>query len=58
MVTVGVPYDNGDIALTINAGGIPFEVNDQFTIRIGNLERPRYVYRAADDCIQDLFGEY
>lgn len=56
VVTVGVPYDNGDIALTINAGGIPFEVNDQFTIRIGNLERPRYVYRAADDSIQDLFG--
>jgi hypothetical protein len=56
VATVGVPYDNGDIAFTITAGATPFAAGDTFIIRIGNLERPRYVFRASDDSIQDLFG--
>ena len=54
--TVGVPFQNLDIGFTITAGVTPFAVGDTFTIRVGNLERPRYVFRASDDSIQDLYG--
>lgn len=54
--TVGVPYLNSDIGFTITAGPTPFVVGDMFTLRVGNLERPRYSFRAADGSIQDLYG--
>jgi len=54
--TVGVPYLNADIGFTISAGLTPFTAGDTFTLRIGNLERPRYSFRADDDSIQDLYG--
>lgn len=55
-VTVGVPYDNGELSFTITAGSTPFSVGDSFTIRVANLERPRYVFRDTNDAIYDLFG--
>lgn len=54
--TVGTAYLNEDIGFTINVGSTPFAVGDAFTLRIGNLERPRYSFRAADSSIQDLYG--
>ena len=53
---VGTPYANGLISFTLSAGSTPFEAGDTFTIRIGDLEVPRYVYRDADNNITDLFG--
>lgn len=55
-VTVGVPYSNSEISLTINAGTLPFTAGDQFLVRIGNIETPRYVYRNEADEIFDLYG--
>jgi hypothetical protein len=52
----GAPYDNGEIGFTITSGSTPFSVGDTFVIRVGNMERPRYVFRAADTSIQDLYG--
>jgi surface protein len=54
--TVGKPYINSYIGFTIAARTTPFEVGDTFTLRIGNLERPKYVFRAEDNSIQDLYG--
>ncbi|MBT9137484.1 MAG: hypothetical protein DDT31_00015 [Syntrophomonadaceae bacterium] len=56
LATVGLPYLNADIGFTINAGTTPFVSGDTFTLRIGNLERPRYSFRAIDGSIQDLYG--
>lgn len=55
--TVGVPYDNGQVAFTITAGPAPFTVGDTFLIRIGAFDHPRYVYRdPATERVVDLFG--
>lgn len=54
--TVGVPFDNGDLSFTITAGSEPFVVGDTFIVRVGNLERPRYSFRATDESVQDLYG--
>ncbi len=57
VATVDVPYDNGDIAFTINSGVAPFSAGDTFIIRVGNLERPRYVSRDTEtENIYDFFG--
>ncbi len=53
---VGVPYSNADFSCEITAGADPFDVDDTFLIRIGNMETPRYVYRNADAAIYDLYG--
>lgn len=53
---IGVPYTNADLSFTITAGALPFNIDDTFLIRIGNLETPRYVYRNADAAIYDLYG--
>jgi len=54
--TVGDLYTNSDISFTISAGSTPFEIGDKFTLRIGNMERPRYAFRAEDNTVQDLYG--
>lgn len=55
--TVGVPYDNGEVAFTITAGPAPFTLGDTFLIRVGNFEHPRYVFRdPATERVVDLFG--
>ena len=57
IATVGVPYDNGEISFTIQASVAPFTVNDTFVIRIGALDKPRYVFRdLTSEAIVDLFG--
>jgi hypothetical protein len=53
---VGVPYSNGEIGFTITAGSTSFEPGDTFTLRVGNLESPRYVVRAESDEVFDLHG--
>ncbi len=55
-VTVGVPYTNSELSCTILAGTLPFNEGDEFLVRIGNIEMPRYVYRNSDDGIFDLYG--
>ena len=55
--TVGVPYTNGEISFTIAQGSATFTVGDYFVIRVGALDRPRYVYRDENTSrIVDLFG--
>jgi len=56
IATVGVPFNNGYISFTINAGSIPFTPGDTFLIAVGNLESPRYVFRDADNNIVDFYG--
>ncbi len=57
IATVDVPYDNGDVSFTINSGVAPFTVGDSFVVRVGNFERPRYVFRDPEtENIYDLFG--
>lgn len=55
-LTVGVPYSNADFSCTVTIGTLPFNVDDTFLIRIGNMETPRYVYRNASSTIYDLYG--
>ena len=54
--TVDTPYDNGEIAFTINSGVSPFSIGDTFILRVGNLERPRYSYRDSSDHIVGMLG--
>ena len=54
--TVGVPYTNGEVSFTITSTVAPFSVGDTFMVRIGALERPRYVFRQEDDTVTDFFG--
>ena len=54
--TVGVPYTNGEVGFTITSTVGPFSVGDTFLVRVGALERPRYVFRQDDGTITDLFG--
>ena len=51
--TVGVPYDNGEIAFTITGS---FTAGDTFIVAVGALERPRYVVRGDDGRLTDRFG--
>lgn len=51
--TVGVQYSNYRVKFTINGA---FSPGDTFIFAIGNLERPRYVYRNDDNNILDFFG--
>lgn len=53
--TVNQPYDNGEVAFTITSS-YDFSEGDLFTIRVGNLERPRYVFKDQDENITDLLG--
>lgn len=55
-VVIGRPYANLDFSLTIEPGGISFEPGDEFVFAIGNIEMPRYVYRADDGVIVDFYG--
>lgn len=56
--TPGIPtaYNNGEISFTLTAGSEPFVKGDTFTVQVGNLERPRYVFRASDESVQDVPG--
>lgn len=55
--TVGLPYPNGEISFVIQAGSTPFAVDDTFTVRLGNLELPRYMTRDAETgALVDLPG--
>lgn len=56
VITVGVPYNNGEFSATITAGSVAFVQGDTFIFRVGNIESPRYVYRNDADAIYDLFG--
>lgn len=54
--TVGVPYSNELISFTVTQGSVPFQAGDKIYIRVGNLSRPRYMFRHTDDTLQDLYG--
>lgn len=56
VVTVGTPYNNGLVSISITQGSTPFTVGDTFTFSVGNFETTRYVYRDSDDAVYDLFG--
>lgn len=45
-----------DFSCTIVSGTKPFSVGDTFKVAVGNLERPRYVYKNEADEIEDLYG--
>lgn len=52
-ITVGVPYSNGIFNALITGTTV---VNDVITVRVGNFETTRYVYRADDSNTYDLLG--
>jgi len=56
VITVGILYSSSDFSCFISAGTLAFDIGDAFVLRIGNLERPRYVYRDSTDAIYDLYG--
>ena len=45
-----------EFTCTIQSGSIPFEIGDVFKVAVGNLERPRYVYKNEAEEIEDVYG--
>ena len=56
-VIVGQLFTTADLTFKISSGSTPFQVGDTFTIRVGNLESPRFVsLDEASGEIIDMFG--
>lgn len=58
LLNVGQVFDCGEFVCVVESGSVPFEVGDNFKFTIGNLERPRYVFKNAEDGIEDLYGGF
>lgn len=55
---VGKIFKHGEFECELTASSIPFAIGDIFKIAIGNLERPRYVVKYANDEIKDFNGGF
>ena len=57
IATVGVPYSNGYISCLISSGSLKYTPGDTFSVRVANIETPRYSYRdKVSGEVLDVFG--